>query len=71
MEKELEFLKVIAPGKLADTNLQTSKSTTEIVDILVASDYFWDIVDNKRVVFPSGPGLFLLSSKLGCIVKDK
>ena len=65
-EKDLEFLKIISPGKLADTIPETSKLITETVDILVGSDYFWNIVDNERIVLPSG--LFLLSSKLGYIV---
>ena len=65
----MEFLKIISPGKLADTIPGTSKSTIETVDILVGSDYFWDIVDNERIVLPSG--LLLLSSKLGYIVTGK
>ena len=69
LEKDLKFLKVIAPGKLADTIPQTSKSTTETVDILIGSDYFWDIVANERIVLPSG--LFLLSSQLGYVVTGK
>ena len=44
LEKDLEFLKIISPGKLADTIPGTSKSIIETVDILVGSDYFWDIV---------------------------
>ena len=68
-EKDLEFLKIISPGKLADTIPETSKLITETVDILVGSDYFWNIVDNERIVLPSG--LFLLSSKLGYIVTGK
>ena len=69
LEKDLEFLKIISPGKLADTIPGTSKSIIETVDILVGSDYFWDIVDNERIVLPSG--LLLLSSKLGYIVTGK
>ena len=66
LEKDLEFLKIISPGKLADI---IPESISETVDILVGSDYFWNIVDNKRIVLPSG--LFLLSSKLGYIVTGK
>ena len=69
LEKDLEFLKIISPGQLADTIPETSKSTTETVDILVGSDYFWDVVEKERIILPSG--LFLLSSKLGYILTGK
>ena len=39
LENDLKLLKVISPGKLADTIPEISKSTTETADILVGSDY--------------------------------
>ena len=43
-------------------NIPKNSSLVDI-DILVGSDYFWDIIGRERVVLPSG--LLLLSSKLG------
>ena len=48
LEKDLEFLKAISPGKLADTIPEISKSTTETVDILVGSNYFWESENRKH-----------------------
>ena len=58
--------KVTAP---AGTIPEISKSTTETVDILVGSDYFWYLVNNERIVLPSN--LLLLSFKLSYIVTGK
>ena len=62
-----EFLQAIAPDKLADNiPVQLSSAT---IDILLGSDYFWNIVDGGRIVLPSG--LLLVSSKLGYILTGK
>ena len=39
------------------------------IDILLGSDYFWNIIDRERIVLPSG--LLLLSSKLGYILTGR
>ena len=64
---DLEFLQVISSETLAD-NIPKISSLADI-DILVGSDYFWDIMGRERVVLPSG--LLLLSSKLGYILTGK
>ena len=61
---DLEFLQVISSETLAD-NIPKISGLADI-DILVGSDYFWDIMGRERVVLPSG--LLLLSSKLGYIL---
>ena len=65
----MEFLKIVSQGKLPDTIIETSNLTTETVDILVGSDYLWVIMDNERIVLPSG--LFLVSSKSGYTTTGK
>ena len=64
---DLEFLQSITSEKLAD--VVPTSAETAIVDILVGSDYFWNIVDVERIVLPSG--LLLLSSKLGYLLTGK
>ena len=64
---DLEFLHVISSETLAD-NIPKISSLADI-DILVGSDYFWDIMGRERVVLPSG--LLLLLSKLGYILTGK
>ena len=64
---DLEFLQSITSEKLADV-IPTSAETA-IIDILVGSDYFWNIVDVERIMLPSG--LLLLSSKLGYLLTGK
>jgi len=39
------------------------------IDILVGSDYFWDIIERERFALPSG--LLLLPSKFGYILTEK
>ena len=39
------------------------------IDILVGSDYFWNIIDGDRITLPSG--LLLLSSKLGYVLTGR
>ena len=64
---DLEFLQSITSERLAD--VVPISAETAIVDILVGSDYFWNIVDVERIVLPSG--LLLLSSKLGYLLTGK
>ena len=64
---DLEFLRSIEPGQLADKVPETG--STSRVDILVGSDYFWEILEGGRIILPSG--LLLLSSKLGYILTGK
>jgi len=64
---DLKFLQLISHEKLAD--VIPDSADTDTIDILIGSDYFWSIVDNERIVLPSG--LFLLSSKLGYLLTGK
>ena len=64
---DLEFLQSITSERLAD--VVPISAETAIIDILVGSDYFWNIVDVERIVLPSG--LLLLSSKLGYLLTGK
>ena len=64
---DLEFLQVISSETLAD-NIPRISSLVGI-DILVGSNYFWNIVEGEQVVLPSG--LLLLSSNLGYTLTGK
>jgi len=64
---DIKFLQSVSPEKLAD--IIPDSSDTAAIDILVGSDYFWSIVDNEKIVLPSG--LFLLSSRLGYLLTGK
>ena len=66
---DLDFLRLIEPGQLADSVPETGNTST--VDILVGSDYFyfWEILEGERVNLSSG--LLLLSSKFGYILTGK
>jgi len=46
-----------------------SQSSLTNVDILLGSDYFWNVIDCERIVLPSG--LLLISSKLGYVLTRK
>ena len=63
---DLEFLQSITSEKLADV---IPRSEIATIDILVGSDYFWNIVDVEQIVLPSG--LLLLSSELGYLLTGK
>ena len=67
VQKDLEFLESIPAEKLADCLPDTLENTT--IDLLVGSDYFWEIIGNDRVILPSG--MFLIPSKFGYIVTGK
>ena len=67
VQVDLDFLHLIEPGQLADSVPETGNTST--VDILVGSDYFWEILERERVILPSG--LLLLSSKFGYILTGK
>jgi len=67
LQKDLEFLKLFPSNKLADAIPSTSKSVA--VDLLIGSDYFWDIVSGDKVTLPSG--MFMIPSKFGYIITGK
>jgi len=67
LQKDLEFLRLIPQDQLADSTPSVLETTT--VDVLIGSDFFWDIVGGDKVVLPSG--MFMLSSKFGYIVTGK
>ena len=66
-QKDLEFLKTIPAERMADCLPNTLENTT--IDLLIGSDYFWDIIESDKVTLPSG--MFLLPSKFGYIVTGK
>ena len=67
LQGDLEFLHLIEPGQLVDSVPETGSAST--MDVLVGSDYFWDILERERVILPSG--LLLLSLKFGYILTGK
>ena len=67
LQSDLDFLHTIAPERLA--NSIPERGNTFTIDLLIGSDYFWDIVGKDRVVLPSG--LLLLSSRLGYIITGR
>ena len=67
VQKDLEFLKAIPAERMADCLPDTLENTT--IDLLIGSDYFWDIIGNDKVTLPSG--MFLIPSKFGYIVSGK
>ena len=66
-EKDLEFLQLIPNEKIADIIPHTQETTN--IDLLIGSDYFWDIVEGGKIILPSG--MFMLPSKLGYIVTGR
>ena len=64
---DLEFLLSISPEKTADTIPKNSEPTN--IDLLIGSDYFWNILGTEKVTLPSG--LYLVSSKVGYILTGK
>ena len=67
LQKDIEFLRFIPQNELADQIPNTTESLD--VDILIGSDFFWDIVGGDKIVLPSG--MFMLPSKFGYIVTGK
>jgi len=67
LQGDLEVLRSIKSEKLADSVPENGGSST--VDVLIGSDYFWEILEGERVILPSG--LLLLSSKFGYILTGK
>ena len=61
------FLRALSPEQLADYLPVSSDAAS--IDLLLGSDYFWDIVSGDRIALPSG--LLLVSSKLGYILTGK
>ena len=66
-QADIRFLQAVSPEQLADSI--PSQSGLSNVDILLGSDYFWNIIDCERIILPSG--LLLISSKLGYILTGK
>jgi len=66
-QEDLEFLKLIPNNQLSDKIPIEIELATE--DILIGSDYFWNIIRGHKLVLPSG--MFVLSSKFGYIVTGK
>ena len=66
-ENDLEFLKLIPSSELADSIPSTLESVA--IDLLIGSDYFWNIVGGNKVMLPSG--MFMLPSKFRYIITGK
>ena len=64
---DLEFLVSISSEKMADTVPETSEPVN--IDLLIGSDYFWNILGTEKVTLPSG--LYLVSSKIGYILTGR
>ena len=60
LAKDQEFLQLIPKSKMADCVLNSTETTT--IDLLIDSDYFWEIVGGDKVVLPSG--MFMLPSNV-------
>lgn len=58
------FLEYISNGSLADTVPGTESALS--IDLLIGSDYFWQVVEVDRITLPSV--LTLVSSKLGYLI---
>ena len=52
---------------MADTVPRTLEPVN--IDLLIGSDYFWNILGTEKVILPSG--LYLVSSKIGYILTGK
>ena len=66
-QKDLEFLQLIPQNKMADSIPHTLE--TMAIDLLVGSDYFWDVVGGDKIILPSG--IFMLPSKFGYIITGR
>ena len=67
VQKDLNFLKAMPAEKMADYVPDKLENTT--IDLLIGSDYFWEIVEGDKVILPSG--MFMIPSKLGYIITGK
>ena len=57
-QADVEFLQAVAPERLGgDIPVQ---SNSVAIDILMGSDYFWNIIDKDRITLPSRLLLLLL-----------
>ena len=52
LQKDLEFLNLIPQSQLADHIPNTLESAD--VDILIGSDFFWNIIGGDKIVLPLG-----------------
>ena len=59
-QKDLKFLHMILRNRMADI-IRTTTQTMK-VDLLVGSDYFWDIMSTDRITLPSG--MYMLPSNI-------
>jgi len=66
-QKDLEFLHMIPRNRMAD--IIPSTTQTVKVDLLVGSDYFWDIMSGDRITLPSG--MYMLPSKFSYIITGR
>ena len=66
-QKDMEFLQLIPQNKMADPIPNTVETTA--IDLLVGSDYFWDVVGGDKIMLPSG--IFMLPSKFGYIITGR
>ena len=66
-QKDREFLQLIPQNKMADPILNTVETTA--IDLLVVSDYFWDVVGGDKIMLPLG--IFMLPSKFGYIITGR
>ena len=64
---DLEFLVSISSERMADTVPKTSEPVN--IDLLIGSDYFWNILGTEKVTLPSS--LYLVSSKIGYILTGR
>ena len=49
---DVEFFQTIAPERMA--YYIPVQSNSMAIDILLGSDYFWNIIDRDRITLPSG-----------------
>ena len=66
-QKDLDFLQLIPQSKMADPIPNTVETTA--IDLLVGSDYFWEVVGGDKMMLPSG--IFMLPSKFGYIITGR
>ena len=66
-QKDIELLQLISKDKLADLVPHSRETTT--VDLLIGSDYFWDVVGGDKIMLPSE--MFMLPSKFGYILTGR
>ena len=64
-QKDLDFLQLIPQSKMADP----IPNTVTAIDLLVGSDYFWEVVGGDKMMLPSE--IFMLPSKFGYIITGR